>query len=41
MDLYEPNPIWDDDFTNKTDTKKPFDLGRIIEREIKRPSHDS
>ena len=31
MDLYEPNPLWDDDFNSaNSDIKKPFELGRII-----------
>lgn len=37
MDLSEPNPIWDDDFSTQ-ETKKAFDLSRVISREIKRPS---
>jgi hypothetical protein len=36
IDLYEPNPIWDDDFSSKTDTKKGFELGRVIDRDLKR-----
>lgn len=40
MDLYEDNPIWDDDFgSNKTDTKKTFELGRVIERDM--PNRDA
>ena len=35
MDLLEPNPIWDDDFLVKSDTKKTFDLGRVISRDEK------
>jgi hypothetical protein len=34
--MYEPNPIWDDDFSSKTDTKKAFELGRVIDRDLNR-----
>lgn len=36
LDLYEPDPEWDEDFSTKTDIKKTFDLGRVIERDSNR-----